>query len=124
MNKQPLGNRLRHLRERLALSQRAAGLAAGVSSAYVSQLEHGQANVTLDALDQVVDSLGGVLIVDVAEDPRGAALAHLAATMQGEALELVEELARMSLPALRGALFVANTIEGRTKPINERDNSG
>ena len=52
-----VGHRLRRLRERLGLSQRALARQAGVANATISQIESGKLNPTVSMLKKVLDGV-------------------------------------------------------------------
>ena len=52
------GIRLRELRTRAKLSQARLGAAAGLARNFVSMIENGQRNVTLDTVEKLAKGLG------------------------------------------------------------------
>ncbi len=54
----PIGNKIRRLRERQGLSQRALAENAGISAAALSQLEAGQTSPSVATLEKLADGLG------------------------------------------------------------------
>ena len=53
-----LGHRVRYFRAGKGLTQEKFAELCGVSSRYISELERGEANVTVNILESVADSLG------------------------------------------------------------------
>lgn len=69
-----LGERLREQRGHVGMSQRALARAAGISSAYLSQLENGLKQPSLDVLDRLAEELGvgsSALLGDEGTPPLG-----------------------------------------------------
>lgn len=60
MNKLPqrFGRAVRKLREKTELSQERFAFKAGIDRRYYAKIEHGEANVTLNVVDKVVNALG------------------------------------------------------------------
>lgn len=95
----PFGARLRELRAARGLTQRDMAARLGVSSAYLSALEHGRRGVpTFDLLQRIIASLG--VIWDEADElTRLAGVSHPKPTidtsgLSGEATELANLLAQ------------------------------
>ena len=61
--KQKVGNRIRELRKELELSQEALALKAEVDRTYVTDVENGRRNVSLEILERLIKALN----VSVAE---------------------------------------------------------
>ncbi|MFN8290249.1 MAG: helix-turn-helix transcriptional regulator [Chitinophagaceae bacterium] len=55
--KQKVGQRIKQLRQELGLSQEALGLEAGVDRTYVSDVENGRRNVSVDILERLIKAL-------------------------------------------------------------------
>ena len=53
-----LGRRVRHFRTELGLSQEKVAEESGISSKYMSDLERGEANVSIQVLERVAANLG------------------------------------------------------------------
>lgn len=56
--KQKVGQRIKQLRNELGISQEALGLEAGVDRTYVSDVENGRRNVSVEILERLVKGLG------------------------------------------------------------------
>ena len=69
-----IANRLRRLRERHGLSQRALARRSGVSNATISQIEHRRTNPSLGLLKRILDafpmSLGDFFALDIAGEEK------------------------------------------------------
>lgn len=52
-----VGQRIKQLRQELGLSQEALGLEAGVDRTYVSDVENGRRNVSVDILERLIKGL-------------------------------------------------------------------
>ena len=61
--KQKVGNRIRELRKNLEISQEALALKAEVDRTYVTDVENGRRNVSLEILERLIKALN----VSVAE---------------------------------------------------------
>lgn len=68
-----LAYNVRSLRIELGLSQEALGIAAGFHRTYVSQVERGVANVTIDGLDRLATAVGVPVASLLAPLPVGGA---------------------------------------------------
>jgi transcriptional regulator with XRE-family HTH domain len=93
MDRSRLGTEIRALRKARNLTLREVAEVAGVSYQYVSDVENGQANVTLDALESILCAVGGEAVVTVvpAGQPRDmAALARLAELIPRVSPELLD----------------------------------
>ena len=55
--KQKVGNRIRELRKNLELSQEALALKAEVDRTYVTDVENGRRNVSLEILERLIKAL-------------------------------------------------------------------
>lgn len=55
--KQKVGNRIRELRKNLELSQEALALKAEVDRTYVTDVENGRRNVSLELLERIIKAL-------------------------------------------------------------------
>ena len=55
--KQKIGQRIRQVRTELGISQEALGLEAGVDRTYVSDVENGRRNVSMEILEKLVKAL-------------------------------------------------------------------
>ena len=55
--KQKVGNRIRELRKDLELSQEALALKADVDRTYVTDVENGRRNVSLEILERLIKAL-------------------------------------------------------------------
>ena len=55
--KQKVGNRIRELRKELELSQEALALKAEVDRTYVTDVENGRRNVSLEILERLIKAL-------------------------------------------------------------------
>jgi len=55
--KQKVGNRIKELRKGLELSQEALGLKAEVDRTYVTDVENGRRNVSLEILERLIKAL-------------------------------------------------------------------
>ena len=55
--KQKVGNRIRELRKDLELSQEALALKAEVDRTYVTDVENGRRNVSLEILERIIKAL-------------------------------------------------------------------
>lgn len=55
--KQKVGQRIKQLRNELGISQEALGLEAGVDRTYVSDVENGRRNVSVDILERLIKGL-------------------------------------------------------------------
>jgi transcriptional regulator with XRE-family HTH domain len=55
--KQKVGNRIRELRKTLELSQEALALKAEVDRTYVTDVENGRRNVSLEILERLIKAL-------------------------------------------------------------------
>ena len=55
--KQKVGNRIRELRKELKLSQEALALKAEVDRTYVTDVENGRRNVSLEILERLIKAL-------------------------------------------------------------------
>lgn len=55
--KQKVGQRIKQLRQELGLSQEGLGLEAGVDRTYVSDVENGRRNVSVDILERLIKAL-------------------------------------------------------------------
>jgi len=55
--KQKVGNRIRELRKELELSQEALGLKAEVDRTYVTDVENGRRNVSLEIMERLIKAL-------------------------------------------------------------------
>lgn len=53
-----IGQRIKQLRNELNISQEALGLEAGVDRTYVSDVENGRRNVSVEILERLVKALG------------------------------------------------------------------
>ena len=53
-----IGQRIKHLRSEMGISQEALGLEAGVDRTYVSDVENGRRNVSVEILERLVKGLG------------------------------------------------------------------
>jgi len=60
-----LGRELRALQDRVNLSNREAGEAAGVSGAFVSLIHAGKRGASLDVIERLVNACGGDLVISV-----------------------------------------------------------
>jgi len=56
-----IGQRIKQLRSELGISQEALGLEAGVDRTYVSDVENGRRNVSVEILERLVKALGVTL---------------------------------------------------------------
>lgn len=56
--KQRFGSAVRARRKRLNMSQQELSFRLGADQAYVSRIERGQMNVTLDSVEQIASALG------------------------------------------------------------------
>lgn len=56
-----IGQRIKHLRSETGISQEALGLEAGVDRTYVSDVENGRRNVSVEILERLVKALGVTL---------------------------------------------------------------
>ena len=54
-----VGQRLKELRKNLGLSQEALALKAEVDRTYVTDVENGRRNVSLEILERLIKALGG-----------------------------------------------------------------
>lgn len=66
-----LGLRVRHIRDELGLSQEKIAEQCGISTKYVSDLERGKANVSIQILEKVANSLG-VTTIDLLDNDHEA----------------------------------------------------
>lgn len=55
--KQKVGQRIKQLRKELELSQEALGLKAEVDRTYVTDVENGRRNVSLEILERIIKAL-------------------------------------------------------------------
>ncbi|MEN9549549.1 MAG: hypothetical protein RIR12_2140 [Bacteroidota bacterium] len=55
--KEKVGRRIKHLRKELALSQEALGLKSDVDRTYVTDVEAGRRNVSLEILERLINAL-------------------------------------------------------------------
>ena len=55
--KNKVGQRIKHLRKELELSQEALGLKAEVDRTYVTDVENGRRNVSLEILEKLIKAL-------------------------------------------------------------------
>jgi len=55
--KQKVGNRIRELRKGLELSQEALALKAEVDRTYVTDVENGRRNISLEVLERIITAL-------------------------------------------------------------------
>lgn len=70
MDRTEIGAKLRRLREAKGLTLREVGERAGVTFQYVSDVEKGEANVTIGALERISEAVGSHLLLDVQDkDP-------------------------------------------------------
>ena len=81
MNWEQLGRDLHALRTRTGLTQRQVASASGVGHTFVSHLENGIRNTTLETLERIVAAAGGRLSVEI-----------LSATPADPRLSLIEQL--------------------------------
>ncbi len=58
-----IGQRIKQLRSEIGISQEALGLEAGVDRTYVSDVENGRRNVSVEILERLVKGLGITLAV-------------------------------------------------------------
>lgn len=68
-----VGRAIRELRERTGLSQEELAAEAGLHRTYISLVERGQRNITVDALSQIAEALGVYPSRLIAEAERGEA---------------------------------------------------
>jgi len=64
--RQQLADQIRRLRERMGFSQKDVARRLGVIQQYVSKLESGRENVSLDTLKRVADAFGRRLVIKLA----------------------------------------------------------
>lgn len=55
--KQKVGDRIRQLRQEMELSQEALGLKAEVDRTYVSDVENGRRNISVELLEKLITAL-------------------------------------------------------------------
>ncbi len=72
MDDQFLGRRVRELRKLRQMTTRELGRLAGISSGYVSQIENGQANASLQVIRAIAESFGVPWIELFSESPKRA----------------------------------------------------
>lgn len=53
-----VGNRIRLYRQKAGLSQSELGELAGLHNTYIGQIERGEKNVSLEAIDKIISALG------------------------------------------------------------------
>lgn len=116
MERALLGSQIRNLRTARGLNQRSVAAEAGCTFQYVSDVENGQANVTIGVLDAIAASVGGLLVCEVLPlasaatgDQAGtrSLIAGQSAARQAlilEGLAALAELDDMKLPLLVGIL--------------------
>jgi transcriptional regulator with XRE-family HTH domain len=56
--KQKVGKRIKELRNGIEISQESLGLKAGVDRTYVTDVENGRRNVSVEILERVIKALG------------------------------------------------------------------
>lgn len=76
-----LGKRVRHLRQSKNLTQEKLAELSGISGKYVGDLERGEANVSIQVLEQVATSLQ-VTISDLLDNEHEASREKLATEIQ------------------------------------------
>jgi len=101
--KRLLGARIKEIRKRQRLSQETLGERAGISAQYISNIERGRENPTLDLLFRLADalkvSLGGMCDYESMEDQRKVRAAIQQMLRTGD----VERL-RVAFKVLKGVL--------------------
>lgn len=56
--KQQFGQKVREIRKRQSISQEELAMRIGADQAYISRIESGQMNLTLDSVAELADALG------------------------------------------------------------------
>lgn len=97
MDRSRLGSEIRALRKRHSLTLRDVGEAAGVSYQYVSDVENGQANVTIEALESILSAVGGEAVITVVPAGQPCDMSVLA--------RLAELIPRISPELLEGVIL-------------------
>lgn len=106
------GANLKHLREEKGLSQADVASKIGKKSSYVSQLESGTINTTLDTIEKLADALGvekSAFLEDPNFEKKQATRADLILSITGSLPSLDDSQMRLVLDLING--FTVNTTD-------------